>query len=627
MSNAPASAAGDRRHLAAVLGLSALALAVRLSFLLDPTLSHASDMSFFLKWCRSLATHSLADFPRAESFCDYPPLALLLMSGIGEFAAAWHGSALSDAQLLRLWKMPAVVADVAIGFLLYAAARRGLGRGLALGAAALYWLNPAAIYNSAYWGQIDAIPAAFALASLLGAARSRWCTAGACIGAALLLKFQSIAFAPLVILEAYRAAQWRGLARLALGSALCAAVVLAPFAWQGVLSETLRRAYVDVVGQYPQLSKGAFNLWALADQPEQPDTAAPYALLAAISGGQPQLQIAGAWFERLTWRTISLAVFALAVAIVLSLYSLRPGEERLFGAGGLLGLAFFLFPTEMHERYALPALAVLPVWAVSSAWRERAYWLLTVLVVLNLSAQLPADAIARQLGGACVVLFVLLAGALRGATARAAPEASTPAALRGNEPRLLPLLRWTTAAACVAALGAAAWVGLAWRQAAQGGHAGDAVLYLSALEPTRAEQGFGKLRADRAVSGAVLRIGPTVYLRGLGTHAPAQLEYRLPEGWTHFAATIGMDAGALGRGSARVRIELDGKPAYSSPVLRPAQPPLDVQLELGAARRITILVDATSDGRRHDHVNLALARLIRIPQADSAGGLSHAQAD
>ncbi|HTA54744.1 MAG TPA: glycosyltransferase family 39 protein, partial [Candidatus Acidoferrales bacterium] len=67
------------------------------------------------------------------------------------------------AVLRDLVKLPAILADLGVGALVYAIVRRFAGTGYALGAAALYLLNPATIYISALWGQVDSISGGLAL--------------------------------------------------------------------------------------------------------------------------------------------------------------------------------------------------------------------------------------------------------------------------------------------------------------------------------------------------------------------------------------------------------------------------------------------------------------------------------
>ncbi len=604
------------RDALALAALLAIGGALRAALLFDVDLVYRSDMEYFVGWTRGLLQHGLVGFHAAESFCDYPPLALLLFLGVGRIAVALHGPAFTDAQLQILLKTPAVLADLAIGVLLFTAARRVLGRGAACGAASLYVLNPAALYDSAYWGQIDSVPALPVLAALILVQRQACIAGGALAAAAVLLKFQSIVFVPILLLEAQRNRPWRAPAWLCVGAAFGAAVVLAPFATTGALTETLSRAYVEVVGQYPKMSKGALNVWEMARLSDQADDAPPIGLLTALAAGRDEVQVGGHWVQHATWRNLSLALFALAAAAVLSLYSLRPGGSNYYGAAGLLGLAFYLFPTEMHERYAIPALAVLPVWAAGAAVRERCYWLISIIVLLGMAAQLSVRPIGPVLGAACLLAFFATLVLLpRRASQPAAPVEPCAPAATGWEFRVL---RWGTSLALLAAIGAASLLAKAALAPATPIAADE--LHLGRLSPVEVRQEFRTPLPNRAVSGGPIRLGDTAYLRGLGVHAPSRVVYDIPAGWGTFRATVGLDHGALGRGTAVARVELDGREVFRSERLTGAAPTQDVTVSLQGARRMALVVEPTSDGRRFDHVSWALARFTREAAATQPEG-------
>ncbi len=272
--------------LSALLALFALAAAVRAWLAFDPSLGHESDLSFFSSWTRQLTQHGLSGFHEAEDFCDYPPLMLLLFRTIGALVAWLNGGSLHEHTLRVALKLPACLADLALGLLIAREAARCAGRRSALPAAALYLLNPLTIYNSAYWGQVDSIYALFAFAALAAAGGTRWVVAGFLIATALLTKFQAVAFLPLIILEAYRRQRWIGVGRGMIGAALAAALILAPFIAAGALRETLRRSYVHVIGQYNDLTRSAYNLWTLAGPPQAADTAIPAPLVRLVAGGR-----------------------------------------------------------------------------------------------------------------------------------------------------------------------------------------------------------------------------------------------------------------------------------------------------------------------------------------------------
>lgn len=611
---------------ARLLAILAAAILLRWWIAVGAGVGHASDLSLFVRWIRALTEHGLTGFYAAESFCDYPPLMLLVMRGIG--AAVQFVTGGLAAEDLRLgMKLASCAADMIIGATLFLEGRRLLGTSGGMLACGLYVLNPVALYDSAYWGQVDAIYTLFVLGSLVLVLRGHAGWAGALAVVALAAKFQSIAVLPLVVFEGFRRSGWSGLARLAAGGAMALVVLSAPFVYTGTLTESLTRAYVNVVGQYPERSKSAYNLWYLVGDPGESDASPPLALVRLAAGERDAVQAGESWWLHLTWRRISLVLFALSVAVVLSLYGCRPGPLSFYAAAGALALCFFMFPTEMHERYAFPAVAMLAIWGASGAGRERVYWVLTLLLSLNLAAVLTAVPLAPQIA---VALFAVLAFVGLGIVVRreAAPAASAASDEPSREARgARPVIRIFQAATLVALTGGVAVGALAavevrrlgeWPRplategaASQpGDRPGATTVNLGALKPRKAQQKYKWPAVDRSVDGGLMRIGDTIYLHGVGAHAPATLHYDIPGGMTVFEAVVGINRCTGGRGSAVVRILLDGTTAYVSPTITGTSPPAKIRVPLGSAKSLRIEVDETADGDKCDHVDLALARFL-----------------
>jgi Gpi18-like mannosyltransferase len=603
------------RAVALLTLLTILGGGLRVWMISDASLGHAGDLRLFTQWSQGLAEDGLQGFYASGRFCDYPPLSVLMLKAVGH-AALWASDGPPSAELLRtLVKVPACLADALIALLLFFEARRLIGPRAGIAAATLYWLNPVALYDAAFWGQVDAVYTAIVLLALLGVTRRGWESVGAASVAALLAKFQSIAFLPLILFETYRIGGWHAIGRFVLAGTATTAVILLPFAWTGTLDTVLQRAYVDVVGQYYDMAKGAYNLWHVVGDPQMADIAVPAPLLAIAAQGEIAVPADGHWLLAWNWRRISLALYALVVAVILSVYSLRPAPVTRYAAAGLLAFAFYLFPTEMHERYLFPAVALLAIWAVSARWRERAYWLLCALLLLNLAAILSPAQIAQFIGGMNLLLFGGLLVALWVGSARPAPDPASPAwddppatdIVRPGPRRLIPVFRGLTVAAVVGAVGAGAWVAHAARSAPPlNTPAG--VTWLDTLTPVHVQQGWRAPQARRTVVGAQLQLDDTYYLRGIGAHAPATLTYDIPANTTRFAALVGIDAATDGAGSARVTVLLDGRMAWQSPRLEPGTAPAPVEVALADAAQLTIRIDDDGDGPRSDHVNIALAR-------------------
>ncbi len=616
---------------------------------------HTDDLVLFEAWLRDLSKHGLAEFFN-HSNANYPPLHLLTLWAQGRLLDAAGVDLLSDASssVIRFWlRAPACLADALIALLLYRECGRRAGRKAGLAAAGIYFLNPATLYISAYWGQVDSIHTLFILASLMALTRRRPLCAGFAIGLALLQKLQSIAFLPLVLFDVYRYRRWSGAIGWLIGAGLSVSLVLAPFIQAGTAKTAKERAETvkmaidrgyGVVGQYPRLSINAYNLWHIGNHHLIGDFNPPHLLIRAAGDGQTSVADDAAWYLRLTWRRIGSMLFVLFTAGVLALYARRHSAEDRALAAAALGMGFFLFPTEMHERYAFPVLGVLAVWAAAGGWRERLYWAFSILFLLNVAAILPIEPIGGSISVVMVALFVamLLALGVRAGAGRihigvaqplpdsgaaspgnlpaspgqaAAAAADPRAAAReahadaGDAPPPSKLVLWFcrgTFAAWVIALNAACvlvYMGSTapWPREAS-------AVYLTEIEPAIVQQQHAAPQGDAEVEGGPLHVGNRYYFHGIGAHARSKLVYPVPPGAARFKAVAGVSEGF--EGQVRLSILIDGKPAIESGPLMHDSAPLNVDLDVAGAGTITLIADP--DGRNNgDHVDWADARFTK----------------
>ncbi len=416
--------------------LLAVAAGVRLVLMPLPDPFDADLTTFWLPWMAHGAQHGLADlYTHGLPPVNYPPLYLTLLAGLGKlYGVVVPGFGYTPLQSVLI-KLPAVLADLAITVLLYAAAVR-VTRSRAAGdasaalsmtaahdrtasgdasaalsmtgthdlttqdwfpllAAGLWALNPAIIYVSAFWAQVDSIHTLWMLAALLAALARRWGWSGVLMGLALLTKLHAIVLLPLLFVLALRHS-WRALAWGALGLGATLALGLLPLALSGVLDRVLL-VYSGAVGAYPKLSVNAFNGWFIIQTVSMQWLGREILDTARVAGP-------------ITLRWVGLALLGAYTAALLVLLwrNLQPGRRALGGeapaarswlgaraqllvffAAGMLVFGFFSLPTEMHERYGLPALAFL---ALPAAARRRDLWpylLLTAVFSLNLLRVLP----------------------------------------------------------------------------------------------------------------------------------------------------------------------------------------------------------------------------------------------
>jgi hypothetical protein len=148
----------------AIVVLLALGLALRLiiAYVLLPGSGFPNDLGAFQSWGNDIAQHGPIGFYDRASFIDYPPVYLLLLAAVSLLTGGNLGG--DGVKILP------ILADLAL--------------------AAIVWLNPVTWFNSAIWGQADAVGSIFLLLGLRELLRDRRETASALAVLAVLTKMQ-----------------------------------------------------------------------------------------------------------------------------------------------------------------------------------------------------------------------------------------------------------------------------------------------------------------------------------------------------------------------------------------------------------------------------------------------------
>ena len=136
--------------------------------------------------------------------------------------------------------------------------------------------------------------------------------------------------------------------------------------------------------------------------------------------------------------------------------------------------------------------------------------------------------------------------------------------------------------------------------------------YLSDLDPISAQQTYGVFKRDLNVANRKLKILDRTFPKGLGTHAPARIEYLLNGQFKTFEAEAGVDAFGEGKGSVVFQVFADGELRYKSPAaLTGFDLPQKIQVDVKGARRLILAVTDAGDGNEFDFADWGSARLSR----------------
>lgn len=327
---------GNKKGIAILLILSVAALFLRLYFAY--TYKHYPET--IMDWTHRIVKVGPGAFYSDEVQWPYPPLYLYILWAMGSLADL---IASGDP---RLWEtivmLPPIVCDVAGGILVFRVAGHYGSVRKALLLAALYLFNPAVIHNSAMWGQTDGCFTLLIALMCVSLMERRLTAAYLWYGAALLVKQQSLTFAPVliagfvdqVILREFSAK--RLITELGKGLAVILMMILLclPFGLKEALSQ-----YLSVQSGMPYVSVHAYNFWALAGRNWAP------------------LDTTFLHIPCRLWGTAAILVITILCFLISRKLGADAKKYPLLGA--VLILPVFCFATAMHERYMLSGLLLL----------------------------------------------------------------------------------------------------------------------------------------------------------------------------------------------------------------------------------------------------------------------------
>jgi len=416
---------GTQGSVGALLVVLAFGLVLRLilTYLL-PTAGFGVDLGAFRFWASDLAAHGPHGFYDRPFLHDYTPGYLYVLWLVGIIGKVLGGVSVG------LVKIPAILADLAIGYLVWSMLLElGTRRTLALAAAFVAVVNPISWFDSAVWGQVDSVGVVFLLLGLREIWHDRPERAAIFTVIAAVIKPQLGILIPILALVTIRRALWpirdpdaldesgrapvtgpwarlrawerrtdhpvRILTTAATAAittvALCFPFALsvveftskAPFLKSGLLAQILATA-----SGYPYLAVNAFNPWALI--PGDAGYSLANSGLWACDGpwGSTICGEGTVMFGPIPAVLVGSVLMLVVTAAIALAAALRPDRKTILLCLTLLALAFFVVPTRVHERYAYPVFALaIMLAAVALRWRI-AYLVLSVTIFLNMYAEL-----------------------------------------------------------------------------------------------------------------------------------------------------------------------------------------------------------------------------------------------
>ena len=344
-----------------ILFLAGLILRLILS-----VINYSGDVSSYIAWGKDIVSYGTSGFYEREFMVrygqatpNYPPIAMLSFALmyflytlvwpiIWNIKLHFH---LIPAAFIWFWeeqrimlpafmKIPSIIADLGIAYFIYLFAKkliRSKKSLLPLWATGFILFNPAFIYNSSYWGQIDSLPFPFLLGSFyLLMFTNRFILSAIMISLAILSKQTVIIFIPLYsFLFIHKYGLLKSIKSM-LASFMTIILFLLPFYQRGnfitFISNTFFNKILFTFGS-EYLTAHAFNFWGLTT-------------------GLGHIRDLTFLFLGVSVRWWSLGFVGLITIIIIYLiYKRKFKTQDIIWAGFLIPFTAFLFSTRMHERH------------------------------------------------------------------------------------------------------------------------------------------------------------------------------------------------------------------------------------------------------------------------------------
>ncbi len=368
---------GTRQELAAAPRLPALLIAFAAALCLvclacTPVTYYFADVLRFANWAQ--ATHGTTPWlAYTQPDCNYPAIPLYILTITEKLRLAAHAPRLGALELTLL-KLPNILSILGGMAVCYYGLRNKLGQAYAQYAAASYGLLVALWFNGTVWGQYDPILCLGMVAAVVALVNDRpeWC--GIALGLALAVKPQPIIIVPVIGVYWLARRDWKAVALGLIGAAAAWIVVSLPFFMAGA-GKAYIGGYTGSFNLFQELEVNAWNGWFIVHH---------------VGGHLLHLKNA----DRDDIRVLHLVTFKQIGTIIYAAYMLflfvglwrRPTRYNGALACAMGAFAFFMLPTDIHERYIIMTVVLMPILvpATAASRSKSAYALYVSLSVMAL---------------------------------------------------------------------------------------------------------------------------------------------------------------------------------------------------------------------------------------------------
>ena len=280
------------------------------------------------------------------SSTNYFPLYLYVLTGFASF----FDSVEQLGAYIYLLRFVTLVFDILGVYLVYLFLNKRYSFWMLLFFACI---NVAFLYNSLIWGQVDAILGFLIFASIYYLHNQKIVLATLLLAFSLTFKLQTIIFLPvfgLYLLYRTPLRQWLLKTVIAITVFISTLLLICfPFIIEQDRFLAFKAAVTGLVGYFPVVTMGAANLWGIFLSDRADKITDSTALWGAITYKQAGLFL----FYTSSFFALLPLLKAIIAKIKTSTGNVFP-LDKLMLVTSLIGLSFYFFNTQMHERYSHP---------------------------------------------------------------------------------------------------------------------------------------------------------------------------------------------------------------------------------------------------------------------------------
>lgn len=118
----------------------------------------------------------------------------------------------------------------------------------------------------------------------------------------------------------------------------------------------------------------------------------------------------------------------------------------------------------------------------------------------------------------------------------------------------------------------------------------------------RVKQEYSEARVNQSTAGPSMKIGNQSFAKGIGTHAPSQIEIQVPGGTKKLSGGCGLDAFAGDPGNVICRVEAGGKVLWDSGIVSGSKNVARFSVGVEGTTQLTLVVDPNGS-RDNDHTD------------------------